>query len=119
MAMWDQPFLFFRRATQGRGALLYHRYDGHYGLITPAESDHGGRAQPSEALATGQTARPRRRSRDCPRHPARGRRCGWNGGFTRERRRLRRGSGDDVPARSTSGVATWAREPFSQHVTRE
>ena len=30
------PFLFFVDATQDRGCLLYHRYDGHYGLITPA-----------------------------------------------------------------------------------
>ncbi|GAA2673212.1 sigma 54 modulation/S30EA ribosomal C-terminal domain-containing protein [Actinoplanes palleronii] len=32
----DQPFLFFADVTEGRGRLLYHRYDGHYGLITPA-----------------------------------------------------------------------------------
>lgn len=31
-----QPFLFFIDAETGRGNLLYHRYDGHYGLITPA-----------------------------------------------------------------------------------
>jgi ribosome-associated translation inhibitor RaiA len=31
-----QPFLFFADAHTGRGRLLYHRYDGHYGLITPA-----------------------------------------------------------------------------------
>jgi len=37
MALADQPFLFFRDSERGRGALLYHRYDGHYGLITPAE----------------------------------------------------------------------------------
>ncbi|MDR6865002.1 sigma 54 modulation/S30EA ribosomal C-terminal domain-containing protein [Phycicoccus sp. 3266] len=31
------PFCFFRDATTGRrGCVLYHRYDGHYGLITPA-----------------------------------------------------------------------------------
>jgi ribosome-associated translation inhibitor RaiA len=30
------PFLFFIDAAQGRASLLYHRYDGHYGLITPA-----------------------------------------------------------------------------------
>lgn len=30
------PFLFFLDAERGRGAVLYHRYDGHYGLITPA-----------------------------------------------------------------------------------
>jgi hypothetical protein len=31
-----QPFLFFADAHTGRGRVLYHRYDGHYGLITPA-----------------------------------------------------------------------------------
>ncbi len=31
-----QPFLFFADAHTGRGRLLYHRYDGHYGLITAA-----------------------------------------------------------------------------------
>ncbi|MDH2387907.1 sigma 54 modulation/S30EA ribosomal C-terminal domain-containing protein [Streptomyces sp. HNM0663] len=30
------PFVFFADAATGRGAVLYHRYDGHYGLITPA-----------------------------------------------------------------------------------
>lgn len=36
MAVWDRPFLFFRDAATHRGAVLYHRYDGHYGLISPA-----------------------------------------------------------------------------------
>jgi len=31
-----QPFLFFVNAGTGRGNLIYHRYDGHYGLIAPA-----------------------------------------------------------------------------------
>ncbi|HZE17383.1 MAG TPA: sigma 54 modulation/S30EA ribosomal C-terminal domain-containing protein [Mycobacterium sp.] len=30
------PFLFFVDAEQNRGCVLYHRYDGHYGLITAA-----------------------------------------------------------------------------------
>ncbi len=30
------PFLFFAEAGSGRGCAIYHRYDGHYGLITPA-----------------------------------------------------------------------------------
>lgn len=29
------PFLFFIEAAQGRASVLYHRYDGHYGLIGP------------------------------------------------------------------------------------
>ena len=29
------PFVFFVDADQNRGCVLYHRYDGHYGLITP------------------------------------------------------------------------------------
>lgn len=31
------PFVFFRDAASGRGRVLYHRYDGDYGLITPAD----------------------------------------------------------------------------------
>lgn len=30
------PFVFFTDPGTGRGNVLYHRYDGHYGLITPA-----------------------------------------------------------------------------------
>ncbi|TAM67237.1 HPF/RaiA family ribosome-associated protein [Mycobacterium sp.] len=30
------PFLFFLDTSRGRGSVLYDRYDGHYGLITPA-----------------------------------------------------------------------------------
>ncbi|GAA4093268.1 MULTISPECIES: sigma 54 modulation/S30EA ribosomal C-terminal domain-containing protein [Actinomadura] len=30
------PWLFFLDTATGRGNVLYHRYDGHYGLITPA-----------------------------------------------------------------------------------
>jgi hypothetical protein len=37
MAALDVPFVFFLDRERGRGALVYHRYDGHYGLITPAE----------------------------------------------------------------------------------
>ncbi|MGK4585286.1 sigma 54 modulation/S30EA ribosomal C-terminal domain-containing protein [Kitasatospora sp. HPMI-4] len=32
-----QPFVFFTDDITGRGNVLYRRYDGHYGLITPAE----------------------------------------------------------------------------------
>lgn len=32
----DQPFLFFINSETGRGNLIYHRYNGHYGLIEPA-----------------------------------------------------------------------------------
>ncbi|KJS63277.1 ribosome hibernation promotion factor [Streptomyces rubellomurinus] len=31
------PFVFFTDAATGRGNVLYHRYDGHYGLITPVD----------------------------------------------------------------------------------
>jgi Sigma 54 modulation/S30EA ribosomal protein C terminus len=31
-----QAFVFFVNAGTGRGNLIYHRYDGHYGLISPA-----------------------------------------------------------------------------------
>ncbi|MER7506609.1 sigma 54 modulation/S30EA ribosomal C-terminal domain-containing protein [Nonomuraea pusilla] len=30
-----RPFVFYADAATGRGCVLYHRYDGHYGLITP------------------------------------------------------------------------------------
>lgn len=30
------PFIFFRQSDSGRGAVLYRRYDGHYGIIEPA-----------------------------------------------------------------------------------
>ncbi|MBW5480608.1 ribosome hibernation promotion factor [Streptomyces bambusae] len=30
------PFVFFNDEATGRGSVLYHRYDGHYGLITPS-----------------------------------------------------------------------------------
>ena len=32
-----QPFLFFVDAETGRGDVIYHRYDGHYGLIVPSD----------------------------------------------------------------------------------
>ncbi|WJE00480.1 sigma 54 modulation/S30EA ribosomal C-terminal domain-containing protein [Streptomyces antimycoticus] len=30
------PFVFFADDTTGRGNVLYHRYDGRYGLISPS-----------------------------------------------------------------------------------
>ena len=36
LELTGQPFVFFVNADGGRGSVLYHRYDGHYGLITPA-----------------------------------------------------------------------------------
>ncbi|EQD85004.1 ribosome hibernation promotion factor [Saccharopolyspora erythraea] len=36
MGAMDLPFLFYLDGERGRGALLYRRYDGHYGLITPS-----------------------------------------------------------------------------------
>jgi ribosome-associated translation inhibitor RaiA len=36
LSLLGLPFLFFVDAAQGRASVLYHRYDGHYGLITPA-----------------------------------------------------------------------------------
>ncbi len=37
MELRGLPFLFFIDAAQGRAVVLYHRYDGHYGLISLAE----------------------------------------------------------------------------------
>jgi ribosome-associated translation inhibitor RaiA len=36
LEQWDRSFLFFLDGDRGRGAVLYRRYDGHYGLISPA-----------------------------------------------------------------------------------
>ncbi|MDI9885820.1 HPF/RaiA family ribosome-associated protein [Streptomyces sp. HNM0645] len=36
MRLTGLPFLFFADSATGRGRVLYHRRDGHYGLITPA-----------------------------------------------------------------------------------
>lgn len=36
IALLNVPFLFFIDAAYGRANVLYHRYDGHYGLITPS-----------------------------------------------------------------------------------
>lgn len=33
-----EPFVFFRDTTTDRGAVAYLRYDGHYGLIIPADA---------------------------------------------------------------------------------
>lgn len=32
-----EPFVFYREADSGVGCVLYHRYDGHYGLIELAD----------------------------------------------------------------------------------
>jgi len=32
----DEPFVFFAEPDTGRGQVLYRRFDGHYGLISPA-----------------------------------------------------------------------------------
>jgi ribosome-associated translation inhibitor RaiA len=37
LGLLDLPFLFFIDSAEGRGSVLYHRYDGHYGLITQAD----------------------------------------------------------------------------------
>ena len=33
----EEPFVFFTDSPNGRGQVLYRRFDGHYGLITPAK----------------------------------------------------------------------------------
>lgn len=38
LELTGEPFVFFLDATTGRGGVAYRRYDGHYGLITPAET---------------------------------------------------------------------------------
>ncbi len=41
LSLMDLRFLFFIDAAQGRASVLYRRYDGHYGLITPTSADPG------------------------------------------------------------------------------
>lgn len=41
-----QPFVFFVDIQTGHGSLIYHRYDGHYGLITPVDAESPTRAAP-------------------------------------------------------------------------
>ena len=36
LAVGEEPFVFFADSQNGRGQILYRRFDGHYGLITPA-----------------------------------------------------------------------------------
>lgn len=36
----DEPFIFFEDSKTGEACVLYRRYDGHYGLIVPASSEH-------------------------------------------------------------------------------
>jgi hypothetical protein len=31
-----EPYVFFVDSTTARGAVVYHRYDGHWGLVTAA-----------------------------------------------------------------------------------
>ena len=37
LAVGEEPFVFFADSPSGRGQILYRRFDGHYGLITPAD----------------------------------------------------------------------------------
>lgn len=37
LGIGNEPFVFFIDADTGRGNVVYRRYDGHYGLITPVE----------------------------------------------------------------------------------
>lgn len=36
LSLLGLPFLFFIDVAEGRAGVLYHRYDGHYGLISPS-----------------------------------------------------------------------------------
>jgi len=36
LSLLGLPFLFFVDVDEGRAGVLYHRYDGHYGLISSA-----------------------------------------------------------------------------------
>ena len=45
------PFVFFVNSETGRGSLVYHRYDGHYGLVVPAGGP-AARPLPDGSVAT-------------------------------------------------------------------
>ena len=32
-----EPFVFYKDISTGRGAVLYRRYDGHYGVVEPRD----------------------------------------------------------------------------------
>jgi sigma 54 modulation/S30EA-like ribosomal protein len=49
----ELPYRFFRDAGTHRGAVLYRRYDGHYGLITPAESSVESRSSADQRYRRG------------------------------------------------------------------
>lgn len=64
------PFLFFADPETRRGRILYHRYDGHYALITPVGADlrpdarHVARRQrDTESPARGPPLAPQRTAR--------------------------------------------------------
>jgi hypothetical protein len=42
LALTDRPFVFFLDRADGRGRVLYRRYDGHYGLLEPATTSSRG-----------------------------------------------------------------------------
>ncbi|HEX6419685.1 MAG TPA: sigma 54 modulation/S30EA ribosomal C-terminal domain-containing protein [Acidimicrobiales bacterium] len=48
LAVADEPFVLFRNRETGRPNVVYHRYDGHYGLITAAD-EPAPPAEPSTA----------------------------------------------------------------------
>ncbi len=40
MNVSDEPFIFFQDDDTGEASVLYRRYDGHYGLVSPGPSEH-------------------------------------------------------------------------------
>lgn len=72
-----QPFLFFVNSQTGRGNLIYHRYDGHYGLIEPADlSRWPGQARRCSLGGSSRQVRGRSSTRDLiPRARASAKRC--------------------------------------------
>jgi hypothetical protein len=54
----EHPFVFFTDSTTGRGSILYGRYDGHYGLITPAEAAEAAEGAAGAPTAAGATRTP-------------------------------------------------------------
>lgn len=63
-----REFLFFLDAGTGRGSVVYHRYDGHYGLIVSASAPtRPGRVRQEPVRATPRRSRGWRVARQLPR----------------------------------------------------
>src|SRR5690606_19588023 len=59
--MTGEPYVFFEDPETGRGAVAYRRYDGHYGVIVPADEEPEAVGGPDPGAAAEPRARRSRR----------------------------------------------------------